>query len=240
MKSKPNRTLQILTSVGAFFYLGFIAMTVFYDGFPIFRPFGLYEALLLIFIAGFVLAWMNKKFTTGIIFMIWNAVVWVSDLYLSRPSSDYSMLSAMASSFMVLGAFFLLEWYTSKETVPTQQLKWKFILRVLLINYAVLYSIVAFSEPLVGEPVDYLSYPYLIYPFMLLIFLVGFILSWKWEYFAGYIFLVWFAILITANVVYSEISTLGGWAMFGVPLLLQGIFYIVNHFKFRKKEILNQ
>jgi len=240
MKSKPNRTLQILTSVGALFYLGFIAMIIFYDSYPIFRSFGLYEALLLIFIAGFVLAWMNKKFTTGIIFMIWNAVIWVFDLYLSRPSSDYSMLSAMASSFMVLGAFFLLEWYkTSKETIPSQKQQWKFILRVLLINYAVLYSIVAISEPLVGEPVDYLSYPYIIYPMMLLIFLVGFILSWKWEYLAGYIFLGWFAILITANFVYSEISTLGGWIFFGLPILLQGIFYIANHFKLRKK-ILNQ
>ncbi len=155
---------------------------------------------------------------------------------MNRPASDYGMLSAMASSFMVIGAFFLLEWYkTSKKEETTKQQKWKFILQVLLINYAILYSIIAFSEPLVGEPVDYLSYPYIIYPFMLLIFLVGFILSWKWEYFAGYIFLIWFAIMITANVVYSEISALGGWAMFGLPLLLQGIFYIVNHFKFRKK-----
>lgn len=238
---KSNITLQILTSVAALFYFGFIAMTIFYDDYPIFRPFGLYEALLLIFIAGFVLSWMNKKFTTGIIFMIWNAVVWISDLYLNRPSPDYGMLSAMASSFMVLGAFYLLEWYiSSKETIPTQQLKWRFILRVLLINYAVLYSILAFSEPLVGEPVDYLTYPYFIYPLMLLVFLIGFILSWKWECLAGYIFLVWFAILITANVVFSEISTLGGWIFFGLPILLQGIFYIVNHFKFRKKEILNQ
>ena len=157
------------------------------------------------------------------------------------PAQDYGMLSAMASSFMVLGAFFMLDWYkTSKETIPSQKQQWNVILRVLLMNYAFLYSIVAISEPLVGEPVDYLSYPYIIYPMMLLIFLVGFILSWKWEYFVGYIFLGWFAILVTANVVYSEISTLGGWIFFGLPILLQGIFYLVNHFRFRKKEILSK
>ncbi|MEN8116101.1 MAG: hypothetical protein ABFS16_03940 [Bacteroidota bacterium] len=226
-KSRSTRTLQILTSVGAVLYLLFIAMTIFFDSYPIFNPFDLYEALLLIFIAGFALAWMNKKLAAGIIFMIWNAVIWISDLYLNRPEQDYSMLSAIASYFMFIGAFFLLEWYkTSKAAVPSQQQQWKFILRVLLINYVVLYSIVVFSELSVGEPVNYLSFPFVIYPLLLLIFLVGFLLSWKKELFAGYIFLFWFAILIVANIAFSEILHLGGWAAFGLPILLQGIFYI--------------
>ena len=84
MKSEPNRTLQILTSVGAVFYVGFIAMTILYDSYPILRSFGIYEALLIIFIAGFVLSWMNKKIATGTIFMVWNAAVWLWDLYLSK------------------------------------------------------------------------------------------------------------------------------------------------------------
>ena len=236
MKTKSNRTLQIFSSVGAALYLFFIAMSIFFDSYFIFKLFDLKEVLFLIFIAGFTLVWTNKKMTTGIVFMIWNAGIWIDDFYLDRLEMDYSMISAMASSFMVIGAFFLLEWYkTSKETIFSQKQQWKFILRVLLINYAVLYSIVAFSEPLVGEPVDYLSYPYIIYPMMLLVFFVGFIISWKWEYHAGYIYLFWVAILIVANVVYSEISTLGGWIFFGVPILLQGIFYIINHYKFRTK-----
>jgi hypothetical protein len=143
---------------------------------------------------------------------------------------DYGMLSAMASYFMFIGAFFLLEWYkASKATIPSEQKQWRFILRVLLINYAVLYSIVVFSELSVGEPVNYFSFPYIIYPLLLLIFLVGFLLSWKRELLTGYIFLFWSALLIFANVAYSEIRTLGGWALFGLPLLLQGIFYIKNH-----------
>ena len=236
MKTKSTRTLQILTSVGAALYLFFIAMTIFYDSYPIFKPFDLKEALLLIFIAGFALAWTNKKMATGIVFVIWNAGIWIDDLYLHRPEMDYSMISAMASCFMLIGAFFLLEWYkASKATVPSQQLQWKFILRVLLINYAVLYSIVAFSELSVGKPVNYFSFPFIIYPLLFLIFLVGFLLSWKREFLAGYIFLSWCAILIFTNVAYSEISALGGWALFGLPILLQGIFYIKNHNKFRLK-----
>lgn len=232
MKPKPNRTLQILTTIGAVLYMGFIAMTIFVDGYPIFKPFDLYETLLIIFLAGFVFAWLDKKILAGSLFMIWNAIVWFWELYLSRAEADYGMLSAMASSFMFIGAFYLLDWYrTSKETKPTKQQEWKYILRVLLINYAFLYTILVFAELQVGEPVDYFSYPYLIYPLILLLFTVGFGFSWKWEFLAGLIFLIWFGILLFANIVYSEISTLGGWLLFGIPILLQGVFYIRNHFK---------
>ncbi len=180
-----------------------------------------------IFIIGFALIWLNKKMAAGIIFMVWNVLIWVDDLYLDRPEMDYSMISAMASCFMLIGAFFLLEWYkNSKETVPSQQQQWRFILRVLLINYAVLYFIVVFSELSVGESINYLRFPFVIYPLLLLIFLIGFLISWKKEIFAGYIFLFWFVLLILTNIVFSEIRTLGPWAAFGLPLLLQGIFYI--------------
>jgi hypothetical protein len=230
MRTKSTKTIQIFASVGAALYLLFIAMTVFRDSYPIFKPFDLKEALLLIFFAGFALAWTNKKMTAGIIFMIWNAVIWIGELYLDRPEMDYGMLSAMASCFMFIGAFFLLEWYkTAKATIPSQQQQLRFILRVLLINYTVLYSIVVFSELFVGEPVNYFSFPFIIYPLLLLIFLVGFLISWKKEILAGYIFLLWCAIMIYANVAYSEIRTLGGWALFGLPLLIQGIFYIKYH-----------
>ena len=233
-KSKTNITLQVFTNVGAVLYLLIIAMTIFYDSYPIFRPFNFKELLLLIFIAGFTLSWRNKKMATGIILMIWNTGVWIDDLYLDRPEMDYSMMSAMASYFMVIGAFFLLNWYkTAKATVPSQQQQWKFILRVLLINYAVLYAVIVFSELTVGEPVNYLSFPFIIYPLLLLIFWVGFLFSWKWEFVAGYIFLFWFVILIVTNVTYSEILHIGGWAAFGLPILLQGIFYIKNQKKIR-------
>jgi hypothetical protein len=177
---------------------------------------------------------MNKKMATGIVLMIWNAGVWIITLYLIEREDDYAMGSAMASLIMILGAFFLLEWYkTSKATMPSEQQQWKFILRILLVNYAVLYFIVVFSELLVGKSADYLSFPCIIYPLLLLIFLVGFLLSWKRELLAGYIFLLWCAILIYANVAYSEISHLGPWALYGLPILLQGIFYLKNHYKFR-------
>jgi hypothetical protein len=231
-KTRTTRTLQNLTTLGAVLYLFFIAMIVFFDSYPIFKPFGLEEVLLLIFIAGFALSWTNRKMAAGIIFMIWNAGVWITTLYLIERQDDYAMGSAIASYFMVIGALFLLERYkTSKATVPLKKQQWKYVLRVLLINYAVLYIIVVFSELSVGEPVDYLSFPFIIYPLLFVIFWVGFLLSWKWELIAGYIFLFWFAILIIANIVYSEILHLGPWAAYGLPVMLQGIFYIKNRNK---------
>jgi len=237
MRTKSTRTLQILASVGAALYLLFIAMLILHDSYQFFRPFNIEEALFLIFISGFALSWMNKKMAAGILFMIWNACVWIATLYLIERQDDYSMASALASYFMIIGAFFVLEWYnTSKATVPSKQQQWRFILRVLLVNYAVLYSIVVFSELSVGEQVNYLSFPFIIYPFLLLIFLAGFLLSWKREFLAGYIYLFWFAILILANVAFSDILHLGGWAAFGLPILLQGIFYLKNHNKLRHKK----
>ncbi len=234
-KSRTTKTLQILTSVGAGLYLIGLALSFIFDDLTFINLIDYMTLLLLlVFIAGFALSWTNIKMA-GIILMIWNAGVWISELYLFR-GEDYSMISALASSFMLIGALFLLEWYkTYKKTVPSAKQQWKFILRVLLINYVVLYSIVVFSELYAGEPVDYLSFPFIIYPLLFLIFLMGFLLSWIREFLAGYIFLIWCAILIYANVAYPEVRTLGGWALFSLPILLQGIFYIKNHNKFRSK-----
>jgi hypothetical protein len=237
-KSKTTKTLQILIGIGVVLYIFGFTMALFFGPGLDFSNLNTYLSLglLIVLIVGFALSWTNKKMATGIVLMIWNAGVWITTLYLIEREDDYAMGSAMASLIMILGAFFLLEWYkTSKATLPLEQQQWKFILRVLLVNYAVLYIIVVFSEITIGEPVNYISYPFIIYPILLLIFFVGFLFSWKKELLSGYIFLSWCAILIGANITYSEISTLGGWALFGLPLLLQGIFYIKNHYEFRPK-----
>jgi hypothetical protein len=171
----------------------------------------------------------------GIILMIWNAGVWIYDLYLTR-GQDSGMLSIMAVPVMVIGALFLLQWYkTTKATVSLKQHQWKFILRVLLINYAVLYGIVVLSEFSAGKFVDYFSLPYILFPLLLLIFLGGFILSWKREYLAGIIFLFWCAVYLFGSITYTEILNAGSWFLFSIPILLQGIFYIRNHYQFRPK-----
>ncbi len=155
-KSKTTKTLQILTGVFAALYFIIIAMSFYSESGLSFSNLidNMNLGLLLVFIAGFALSWTNKKMA-GIIFMIWNAGVWISVLYFDRLHDDRTMAGIMATSVMVIGALFILEWYkTSKATVPKEQKQWKFILRILLINYAVLYGIAVLSELLFGKSVD--------------------------------------------------------------------------------------
>jgi len=235
MKSKSNKTLPIITGVVTLGYLLIIAAAFFQGSLSFSKLIDIFLiVLLLILLAGFALSWTRKKMA-GIMLMAWNAGIWIYDIYLVREM-DYSMLSAITSSVMVIGALFMLEWFkTTRAIIPSVQQQWKFILRVLILNYTVLYFIVVLSELVRGETVEYLSFPFIIYPLLLLIFLVGFLLSWKKEYHAGLIFLFWCAILVFGNVAYSELRQLGPWALFGFPILLQGLFYLKNHQEFRAK-----
>ena len=214
MKSKSTRTLQILTGVFTVLYFILTVMLFSFGESSFLNPIDYLSIVsLLILISCFALSWKRQKMV-GIMLMVWNAGVWIYNLYLFREA-DSSMVGAVTSSVMVIGAFFLLEWYkTSKATVPSKPQQWKFILRVLLINYAVLYSIVVLSEVFRGDSVNYFSFPFILYPLLLLIFGGGFQLSWKREFLAGFIFLFWCAILIFANFAYSEIERLGGWGVF--------------------------
>ena len=185
--------------------------------------------------AGFALSWTKEKMA-GIIFMIWNAGIWIYDLYLNR-GRDSGMFCIMAVPVLVIGALFLLQWYkTSGTPQPSIQQQWKFILRILLINYAVLYAIVVITELTAGKQLDYFSIPFILFPLLLLFFLMGFALSWKKEFQAGLIFLFWFAVLLYGTIAYSVFRDSGPWIVFGIPILIQGLFYIKNHLSFKSFE----
>ena len=230
-KAKSTKTLQVITAIFAVylfalivigFILGNLSFTNLNDIFLL--------VLLLIFLIGFAFSWKSTKMA-GIILMIFNASAFFS-LFFNK--FDSGILTGVP--IMVIGALFLLEWYkTSKVIVPSKQQQWKFILRVLLINYIVLYGIIVISELISGKEVDYFSLPYIIFPLLLLIFLVGFVLSWKKELFAGFIFLFWCVVFILGAIAYTEILQAGPWLLFGLAILLQGMFYIKNHYEFRTK-----
>jgi len=240
MKSKSKITLQILTGILALIHLVYIVVA-FYQGSLSFLKLtdNLYIVLLLIFLAGFTLSWKRMK-TTGILIMVWTSGVWILDLYIigDGSDSDSGISSMVLSPVLVLGALFLLEWYkTSKATVPSRQLRWKFVLRTLLINYAVLYIILVFAElsGTTGAKVDYSSLPHILNPPLLLIFIAGFVVSWKRETLAGIIFLIWCGLAIFVFFGFPGTYYSGPWGFCILPILLQAIFYIKNHFEFRAK-----
>ena len=237
MKSTTTKTLQILTGVFAALYFIFTAISLFNEGgLSVLNTIDYLSLVpLLIFMAGFALSWTRQKMA-GIILMVWNAGVWIYALYLNGGQPDTEMRCMIAIPIMVIGAFFLLQWYkTTKVTVSSKKQQWKFILRVLLINYAVLYAIVVFSGLSAGESVHYFSLPFILFPLLLIVFIGGFALSWKSEFYSGFIFLFWYAILLFGTIAYSEFFSSGPWIMFGIPILLQGIFYLNQHYQYKTK-----
>jgi len=235
MKSKTTRTLQFITSAYAALYVAAIVVSFIQGDLTFSNTLDVLLLLpVLMIIAGAVLSWTRVK-VAGIILMVWTAFVWFYDLYLTW-GQDSGMVSIMAVPAMVLGVLLLLKWYKTTETpAPSKQLQWKFLLRVLLINYIVLYAIVVLSELLKGKPVDYFSLPFILFPLLLLVFLAGFALAWKREFLAGFIFLFWSAIMIAGSVAYFDFRTSGPWIIFGIPVLLQGIFYMNHHYQYKPK-----
>lgn len=229
MKSKSLRYLRIIAVIYAAMYLTGI-LSSFYNGELSFHKFKdtLFFVLFIIFLSGLALLWTKERIS-GIIFMVWNAFIWIYDLQLAR-GDDSGMISIMTVPVMVIGALLYLEWYkNSRNTQQSVPYQWKFILRVLLINYAVLYTIVVISELSSENTYNYFNLPFILFPLMFLVFLIGFVFSWKWELQAGFIFLLWYAILFTGSVIYFEFRDSGPWIMFGVPIFLQGLFYIKNY-----------
>ena len=236
MKSKSNKTLLITTGVYALLYLAGIITSIYKGELSLSNLIdNCFLGLSIIFMVGYVLSWTNEKIA-GIIFLVWNAGIWILDLYIGR-SPDSGMGIFLALPILFIGCFFILEWYkTSMTPKPTEQQQWKFVLRILLINYAVLYAIVVFSDLSLGKSVDYFNLPFILFPFLLILFFGGFALSWKREFYAGFIFLIWYAILLFGFITYSEFLRSGPWIIAGIVILLQGIIYIKHHYQYRPKK----
>jgi len=233
MKSSSSKTLLITTSVYTLLYLAGMLNSIFKGELSLSNQINNYFLILLIiFMVGFVLSWTNRKIA-GIIFLVWNAGIWIFDFYLSR-GADSGMIITLALPVLYIGSFFLLEWYkTTMTPKPTEQQQWKFMLPVLLINYAVLYLIVVFSDLTVGRSVDYFNLPFILYPLLLILFFSGFALSWKREFYAGLIFLIWYGILLFGFIAYAEFLRSGPWIIAGIAILVQGIIYIKHHYQYR-------
>jgi hypothetical protein len=236
MKTKTFRTLQLLAGIYGVLYCIFAIESFIQDDLKISEKNGIvYIFLLFIYLTGFGFSWKREK-TAGIILMIWNTCVWIFSLYLARDG-DSAMFCIMALPVLIISALLVLSSYkSSANPALTTEKQWRLVLRILLINYAVLYTIVVFSELTANHSINYFTMPFLLFPLLLIIFVVGFILSWKRELAAGFVFLLWFGVLIAGSLTYSQIWNSGPWLFFAIPILLQGLFYAQNHFLYRPKK----
>ena len=72
------------------------------------------------------------------------------------------------------------------------------------------------------------------------LFIIGYILSWKHELKAAILFILWYMILVYLTIQYPEFSRTGPSVLIGFVIIIQSLFYISNHFKFKKNKTLVQ
>ena len=187
----------------------------------------------LVFVAGFVWSWYNEKIA-GIILLVWNALVWICALYIW---TDAGMVLVLAVPVLPLGVFFIQHWYqTTSEPQLSTQRQWKLVLQLLMANYTVLYLLAVIDDVIAPDRLDFITMPGVLMIVVFIIFALGFLLSWKWPLLAGLLCILWYVIVLFMTVQYFEFVDRGPAAFFGVVILLQGILYLLYHFRFETKQ----
>jgi len=163
--------------------------------------------------------------------MILNIGIWINGLFINR---ERGMDIILALPLLIVGVFLILWWYkTSRTYNSTKAQRWKFILSVLLINYVILYFIYLISDVIFWAAIDFLSIPGIILPSLLGIFITGSVLSWKYEFYAGVFFLLWYFLVLFSQLRYAEILHRGPYMLLGITIFLHGILYLYYHFKIK-------
>jgi hypothetical protein len=148
----------------------------------------------------------SNRIVTGILFLFWNA-------------------------FYIVG-----EYKTRKDPPLTESQQWKITLRLFGVTYTVLYMIWVISSFVPNQKTDLFIWPGIILTILLAIYLIGFILSWKWELFAGILFIIWYIGLFIPDL--QPIAYyIGPLRLFGLTVLIQGILYLYYHFLIKSKQV---
>jgi len=174
------------------------------------------------------------KFIAGILLMTLNAAIWINGLFIHRERGADIVF---AVPLFVTGAFLLQGWHkTSMISSPSQSRRWKFMLTVFLINYLVLYFIYLISDILFLATIDFLSIPGMFLPVLLGLYVTGFILSWKYELYAGIFFIIWYFLVVFSQLQYSEILHRGPYMILGITIFIHGILYLYYYFRIKSEE----
>lgn len=178
---------------------------------------------------------MNQvKFCIGIVFFILNILIWINSMLLHRNERGLDTIYSLP--LLIAGAFLLLGWYKrSRPKLTTKSQKWKFVLNTLLINYAVCYLIYMISDLLYSPSIDLLSLPGFILPALFSVFVMGFILAWEHELYAGVFFILWYALVLFGSFQYFEIMNRGPHMQFGIVILIHGVLYLAYYFRITEK-----
>jgi hypothetical protein len=232
MNSASGKLFPILASIFGLIYMAGFAIPLFLEeeisGTENITVLGMF----LFFAAGVSVSWFNEK-AGGLLIQLWHVGIWFCCFFLWP---DSGMIIILVFPGLVIGILMLLSGYkTSGDPKPTRQLQWKFILRVLMINFAVLYVIAMIDDFIDDEYLDYLTMPFLLYPVLFIVFASACITSWRYELAAGSLFVLWYIIILFGTFVYSSFSNQGPWIIVGVVTLVLGIFNIYYHYRYKRK-----
>jgi hypothetical protein len=189
--------------------------------------------LLVLFIVGFSFSWYNGVIT-GILFFLCNIGFWVAESLFIKKAGGFGMI--LGVPLLVLGVLYIVsEYKTRKESPPTKNQQWRIALRLLVANYTILYLIFIIKD--YGKP-NLFIWPGVILFGLLAIYLIGLLLSWKWELITGILFIIWYACLFIP-VLQPIVYYIGPVKLFGLPILIQGILYLNYYFTFKSIQIQN-
>lgn len=191
------------------------------------------SSLYILFVIGFLFSWVSR-ITTGTIFLIWNIGMWTVELYFVKHGG-FGIVSGLP--LIVLGVFFILEGIGKNRGIPmTSDEKWRIALRLLATIYTLLYASVVIHDVIKNPGIDFFSAKAIIAFSLFLIYCIGFIYSWKKEYVAGTIFILWYCGVLIFFSAFPVSWIKGPWNMAGVVVLIQGILYLSKKQNIQKDE----
>lgn len=231
MKTLSKKILQIITAGYCILYFLGFAAPFFQGEMSLSNSEDLSVLLMFIFFfVGFIVSWFKEQIG-GILLQVWFVFICLLSSFFW---TEAGMILILGFPVLVIGVLLNLKAYkASGEQKPTKQMQWKYALRLFLINYSLLYVITVVTALTSNNSHDYFSLPFVLFPILFIVFIAGFILSWKRDLLAGIIFIIWYGIIIFGSVTYFDFFNEGPWVLIGLPILLQGLFYIINHFRFK-------
>ena len=197
-----------------------------------------------LFLLGAIYAWFDKR-KAGILLMVWHFVVWGFASLLWR---DAGMVFILIFPMLFPAVFLLKQWYIETDDYYKPVFRqWKLVLRLLFINYAAIYLLTICSDvfPKLFSPASskeifigwsYLSVLGLVLIFDAVLFFVALFVSWKSDLISGILLIFWYLIVVVLTQQFPVFDHSGPWAIFGLPIMVQGIFYVISALKFDSRQ----
>jgi len=233
MKNIAKSLLPILISIYGLLYVTTFLPTIFTgENFSLNGEEISILIMMLLFVTAAVLSWFNALIASYLL-MFWHFMVWVLS-YLFW--TDAGMVLFFAFPALLLAIFLNIKYKRQKHKLVNKQ-RWNQTLGLLLANCGVTYLLVIFSDIYGDGFQKYFEMPYLIFFFLALLFLFGFWFSMENKLQSGIFLILWYIVLAIAALSYVELRNEGPITIFGAPILVIGILYIINYFLAPQKTI---